>query len=149
MVFDVNKVEHDIKLSPQRRTSELLHSILNSIVPYLRFTTEDHEQFDNFKLPTLDYQIYINENKEVVYEYFENPQVSNRMLLHITALSPGSLEDTLVQEGVRRLVNTSTSCPTEIHQEILNRYAQKLVNSGYMVEKTQQFTLFAALSTKG
>ena len=57
MVFIESEVEHDINIGPQRRTTLVMNDILNSIVEYLRFTTEDCEDYQSNTLPTLDCQI--------------------------------------------------------------------------------------------
>ena len=123
-------VEEDIEIGPQRRTTNVVKDILNSIVTYLKFTTEDCEDFQSGKLPTLDCELWVVDN-EIRYQFYEKPQCSNRLLLKNTALSATSLMSSLVQEGVRRLLNTSIGGETHIRDDIMNKFSKKLMNSGY------------------
>ena len=145
LIFKESEVEKDIAVGPQRRTTLIMNEILNSIVEYLKFTTEDNEDFENNKLPTLDCQIWI-ENGKIMHQFYEKPQVPNRMLLHNTALSATSLTSSIVQEGVRRLLNTSTTAPEHVKTQILNKFASKLVNSGFSRDDTEMFLVHSATS---
>ena len=44
--------------SPESRTSRILGQVMNMLEPELRFTTESSSDFQNKKLPTLDYQVW-------------------------------------------------------------------------------------------
>ena len=133
IVYNSDWVEEDILIGPQRRTTEVINKMLNSVVEYLTFTTEDQLDYDNLKLPTLDCQLWVQDEK-IYYEFYEKPQVPNRVLQYGTALSSNSLEASLTQEGVRRLLNTSPEVSTEVKASILNEYARKLLNSGHGVD---------------
>ena len=138
--------EEDDLLGPQKRTTHLINGALNSLVEYLHFTTEDHLDYECHKLPTLDCQIWIECNK-IMFDFYEKPQVPNTLLQATTALAKSSLHASLIQEGVRRLTNTycaGQGRPTDQTDTILNKYAQKLVNSGFSQEETQSFLVHAA-----
>ena len=143
--FHKDKVNDDQKVSPQKRTTLLINDILNSIVSYLKFTTEDCEDFDNHKLPTLDCELWV-ENHKIMYNFYEKPQVSNRLLLKSTALAGSSLKASLTQEGVRRLLNTSLDVGDQVRVDILNKFAMKLINSGFTQDEAQSFMVMAATS---
>ena len=91
-----SEVEYDINIGPQKRTTLIMNQMLNSLVSYLKFTTEDCEDFVSGTLPTLDCQLWV-ENQQIRYKFFEKSQVSNRMLLHNTALAKASLTSSIVQ----------------------------------------------------
>ena len=71
--------------------------------------------------------------------------MSNRTLQEGTALSRESLESSLIQEGVRRLVNTHPDVPMEVRHEILNSFAAKLINSGYKNEFCQMIMVHSTV----
>ena len=102
----------------------MIYSILNSVVEYLKFTTEDCQDYQDLKLPTLDCKLWV-EGDRILHSFFEKPQTPNRVLLKTTALSKTSLESTMVQEGVRRLLNTSTNVHPNERNEILNTFVGK------------------------
>ena len=143
MCYNEEWIEEDMILGPQKRTTRVIHSILNSICSYLTFTTEDHEDFESKKLPTLDCQIWV-ENEKILYDFFEKPQVPNRTLQEGTALSRTSLEASLVQEGVRRLLNTSPLVNKESRTATLNAFARKLINSGFDTDTAQRLLINSA-----
>ena len=68
------------------------------------------------------------------------------MLLAGTALAKAAMESSLIQEGVRRLLNTSRLVPDSVRTEILNNYVQKLINSGHGNEKSSMFVVQAVTS---
>ena len=94
MKYNTDWVDEDKNMGPQKRTTKVIHEALNSISDYLRFTTEDHLDFGEMKLPTLDCQLWVNDYK-IIYEFYEKPQVANRTLQSDTALSRTSLDASL------------------------------------------------------
>ena len=101
-----------------------------SLVPFLRFTGEDASMFLNNRLPTLDTEIWM-EKGQVLHAFYEKPTVGNKVLNRDTALPRSSIRATLLQETVRRLLNSSVNLGLEEKQAILSKYAQKLINSGH------------------
>ena len=132
-------------MGPQKRTTVLMNNILNSMVEYLKFTTEDCEEFESRTLPTLDCQLWI-ENNEILHTFYEKPQVGNRVLLHNTALASTSLNSSIIQEGVRRLLNTSENVSDKVRTGILDKFASKIINSGYSVKDAKMFLVHAVTS---
>ena len=53
-------------IGPQKRRTKVFHEVLNSISDYLRITTEDHLDFDELKLPTLDCQLWVKDYKMIL-----------------------------------------------------------------------------------
>ena len=95
------------------------------------------------KLPTLDCQLWVNDYK-IIYEFYEKPQVANRTLQSDTALSRTSLDASLTQECVRRMINTSLEAPADSLKNALDKFARKLLNSGHEVEVIQTLLVQAA-----
>ena len=54
-----------------------------------------------------------------------------------TALSENCIRSSLVQEGVRRLLNCSVDLPVIEKQEILSKFASKMLNSKHSVESVK------------
>ena len=145
MVFNREWIEEDEQLGPQKRTTEVLNGALNCLVDYLRFTTEDHTDFENAKLPTLDCQIWV-EGYGIKHEFYEKPQVPNHTLMSDTALSRSCLESSLIQEGVRRLTNTIQDEESGSRNGmVLNKFTKKLINSGFTQEETKSIIIHAVV----
>ena len=92
--------------------------------------------FPGQKLPTLDTSLWVQDGV-VKYEFYEKPTVWNLVLQRNTALPISSLRSTLLQETVRRLLNTDSSLDKKRKQEILSAYAQKMINSGHSEMSTR------------
>ena len=142
MMYKKEWVAEDLNLSQQERTKKAIHGALNSICEYLVFTTEDGLDYEDGKLPTLDCKIWV-EGSKILYSFYEKPQVPNRTLQEGTALSRTSLESSLIQEGVRRLLNTSPDVDELTRSSIIDRFASKLYNSGHDVYTVQKLLIHA------
>ena len=71
--------------SATRRTAEILLQIMNSIMPFLRFTLEIGEEFSDQKLPTLDVKFWVEGGKLILHDFFEKPMSTNLVLHAKTA----------------------------------------------------------------
>ena len=103
---------------------------MNSMVGFLRFTGEEASMFEDNVLPTLDTALWV-EGDVIKYRFYEKPTVGNRVLLNTTALPESCIKSSLLQECVRRLQNCSRDLGPELVVNILNKFAYKLINSGY------------------
>ena len=91
----------------------------------------------NGVLPTLDLEIWVRDDKKILYQYFENAMVPNMVLHRRSAMPEGTRRATLNQEMIRRMVNTSEMVGMTKRLEIIDKYAQKLINSEYTLEQTR------------
>ena len=82
------------------------------LVEFLEFTGEDKSMFENQRLPTNDIEIWV-EGIEVMFSFFEKPQVSNRVIQKGTALPGQTIRSSLIQEVVRRMQNCSKKMKME------------------------------------
>jgi hypothetical protein len=70
--------------------------------------------------------------------FFEKPMASNQVIHIDSALPENSKMSSLNNEVGRRMTNTSELLQMEDRVEMLNRYAQKLTNSGYGLDQTRK-----------
>ena len=56
---------------------------------------------------------------------------SNVIVQKLTAMEENSRMKTLANELTRRVLNTSEALGVEEHVKVLDKYSQKLINSGY------------------
>ena len=130
--FSWERREEDLKsqLSDQSRTTIELIKVMNSLVQFLRFTSEHYTMFESRRLPTLDSEIWFEEGK-FYHSFYEKPQNGNRVLQKDTALPVNTLRASLMQEVVRRATNCSLDLPKYELKKVLDEFSQKLVNSGH------------------
>ena len=119
------------------KTTEILKSIMNSICTWLELTMETEDMF-NGVLPTLDLQLWVSSGNRILFSFFEKAMVSAMVLHKRSAIPEGVRRATLNQEMVRRMLNTSEDVEITKRVEIVDGYAQKLVNSEYSVEETRK-----------
>ena len=112
------------------RTCELIRQSLNKIYPFLNFTIESIEDFEDTRLPTLDFKLWVAKGNIIHYTFFEKPTTSNQMLHRDTALSENTKMATMNAEIVRRMMNVSENLPIQERTVVLDNVAQKLTNSG-------------------
>ena len=118
-----------------QKTSEVLEGAMNSVCSWLRLTME-HEEMFNGVLPTLDLIIWVSKENKVLFSFFEKEMVSP-MVLHKRSAMPESIRRaTLNQELVRRMINTSELVDMGKRLEVVDNYAQKLINSEYNMKET-------------
>ena len=129
----------DRGITPLERTRRILAGTMGVVEPYLEFTTETGEDYgEEGWLPTLDTELKISEDNEILFRYWEKPTNSNRTLNKRTAMGENSKIQILTQEVVRRLGNTSEGLPAEVYRGIIDDFAQKLINSGYEREQVRR-----------
>ena len=130
--------EHIIsdKLIPHdRRTFDLVQQIANSIWDHIQFTIEVPSESKNGLIPVLDMQVGINQIGQVTRQFYVKPMNTPYTILARSAHSWQIKRSTLTQEGVRRLLCTSTNTPVHIRNKILEDWDLKMNRSGY----TQSF----------
>ena len=108
-----------------------------AIADNLKFTGEDSTQFDDAALPTLDTALWVDSNNLIKFKFYEKPTVGNRVLHRDTALPVSCIRASLLQEAVRRLLNSSADISTEIRTRVLDDFTQKLVNSGHSAQSSR------------
>ena len=81
--------------------------IMNSVMPFLKFTLEIGEDFELNRLPTLDLRLWVVDGNLIRFDFYEKPMASNLVVHAKTALSQTTKFSSLTQEVVRRLLHTS------------------------------------------
>ena len=120
------------------RTCEIVRCSLNMIYPFLNFTIESVDDFEDRRLPTLDFKMWVTEDNIVMYTFFEKPTSSNQMLHRNSALSENVKMATMNAEIIRRMMNVSELLPDHERITVLDRVAQKLCNSGYNLSEIRK-----------
>ena len=124
-------VEEDNKLTATERTRKVLHASMQGVVNCLSFTTETAEQFEDNCLPTLDISLWVEEDWQVSWKFFEKPTTTNVTVQKTSAMEENSKMQILANDLVRRLRNTMRSLDKSYKRQVVEQYSQKLLNSGY------------------
>ena len=127
--------------SGEQRTKEILLQIMNQVEDYLTFTAEIGEEFEGGWLPTLDMKLKVTNKNEIVFQQYEKEVSSKQTVQKNSAMGENTKFQILSQDMVRRLLNTSEALGAETREQVVDDYAQKLINSGYSTEQTQRIVL--------
>ena len=122
------------------KTTEILEGMMNSICSWLVLTME-HEEMFNGVLPTLDLIIWVSSGNKVMFSFYEKEMVSPMVLHKRSAMPEGVRRATLNQELVRRMCNTSELVDIKERVKVVDKYAQKLINSEYDLEEARSIII--------
>ena len=131
----------DWSICPTTRTAQILGETMQGVVEGLKFTIETKNDFEDGKLPTLDINLFITEENRIGFNFYEKPTVSNLAILKRSALPENGKIQSLSNEVVRRLLNIKEGEKPEFKGAVLDRYAVKLLTSGYDIEQVGRIIL--------
>jgi hypothetical protein len=106
-------------------------AMMNDVFPFLRFTIELGEDFQDGKLPSLDTKIWVLNSWTILFEFVEKIMASNLMVEAGSALSQEVKLATLSEEVTRRMRNTSLEVNHSSRMEILEKACTKMKTSGH------------------
>ena len=129
--------EENKELSTVERTSRALNGIMNSIIDFLKFKMEHEEMFEEKKLPTLDFKLWVEENKILFLYSFYQKEVANKQVIHKkSALSENVKVASLTQNLIRRMKNTSEFLSLGERLAVIEQFTEQVLKSGYSREQT-------------
>ena len=131
-----NEVEVDRNIPGDERTAKIFAELGNSISGFIKLTTDFPSKHENGFMPLLDIQVKVERN-QVIYKFYSKPMSSQFVILSKSAMSDKIKRNTLVQEAIRRLRNTSRELPWDLKAQILSEFSNKMMISGY----SEQFRL--------
>ena len=129
----------DRDLTPTERTKRVLAQTMDGIEQCLKFTFETCEDDGFFGwLPTLDTQLRVENNNQVMYRYFEKDTCSKKTIQLKTAMNENSKMQILSNDTVRRLLTTREDMGAQYKGAVIDQYARKLLHSGYSMDQTKK-----------
>ena len=138
LTFCIKWEREDQELSSLEITRRGITGTLNNVEDYLSFTTETEEDFSDRWLPTLDMKIRVSGSNQVLHSFYEKPTNTNITVQKRTAMGEDAKIQILSNDLIRRLRNNAEELGRGAKIEIVDNYAQKLMNSGYMGEQLQK-----------
>ena len=121
----------DKAIPHDKRTFDLVLQIANSIWENIQFTMEVPSDSESGYIPVLDMQVGINQIGQITRKFYTKPMNTPYTILARSAHSWQTKRATLTQEGVRRMLNTSTNTPISERNQILQDWDLKMNLSGY------------------
>ena len=96
---------------------------MNIIFEFLEFTIETVDDFEDKRLPTLDFKLWVSPDNLVLYTFFVKPTSSNQMIQKDTALPENT--KILNSEVVWRMQNTCELLPMAEREVVLDEMSQR------------------------
>ena len=121
-----------------QRMARITKEAMNNINEDLVFTTESQEDFNNERLPTLDFQMWMEENK-IKHTYFQKPMRTPLVIMERSAMSSQQKFSILGNELCRRMSNIQIEVIE--HKEVLEtveNFTKELKNSGYSFTQSRE-----------
>ena len=104
---------------------EINPSLANGIDKDIQMTSDVPSVHQDGILPVLDLGLRMVGN-QIVWEFYSKPCTSPYTILYRSALSSKQKRESLLQEGLRRIRNTSKSLEREIVIETLSKFMNQL-----------------------
>ena len=124
-------IESDKNIPHDKRTFDLVLEVANSIWSNIQFTMEVPSESPSGYIPVLDMQVAVNQLGQITRKFYSKPMNTPFTILARSAHSWQTKRSTLTQEGVRRMLNTSTNTPISERNQILQEWDMKMNLSGY------------------
>ena len=140
---DWKKEDEDSGLSNRSRMARETCAAMNSVYPFLQFTVETEEDYDNFRLPTLDCALFMedveNQKRQIVnFSFFEKSMKTPYCVMADSAMSEKSKISILSQDLIRRMLCCSETIPDAERVQIIDNYIDRLVVSGYKPSQVKE-----------
>jgi hypothetical protein len=123
-------IEVDRLIKSDKRTFTIIQDVANNIWPEIQWTMDVPSNHEDGMMPMLDTQVCIRDN-QVVFEYYEKAVNTPYCIPERSAHSLKTKRSSLIQEGVRRMLNTSRNSSARTRRDIMECWDRKLVYSGY------------------
>ena len=148
---ETNKFEHNEEAEQEdvlmenkgetnnQRMARVCIDAMNSVNTDLQFTSESQEDFNHERLPTLDFELWLNEEMELCHSYYQKPTKTPYVLMERSGMAYHQKFQILSNELCRRLSNIQIGAVE--HQEILQKIEQfigELNNSGYSRKQARE-----------
>ena len=114
------------------RMARVCQPAMDSIIPDLKFTTEIEEDFQDKKLPTLDFKAWLLANGHILHTYFEKTMKNKVLLMKRSAMATKQKFTILSNELTRRLSNCDREGTDQAEKDrICEEFIRQLRNSGF------------------
>ena len=131
----------DMEQTSTERTRRVIEGTMGNIMTGLVMTMETKNDFDGEWLPTLDVSLAITAGNRLKFKYFEKPTSSNLTIQKRSAMEQNTKVGILANEVVRRMLNIGGEMVGNERKEVLDKFAVKLLTSGFQTEQTRRILL--------
>ena len=133
-----------------QRMARLCLVAMNAINDDLEFTVECEDDFEDKKLPTLDFQIWQDKNGVVNHTYYQKPMKTPLIIMARSATPNQQKIQILSNELTRRLLNVNKNMNEQAElNKVVDQFCQEARNSGYTQLTTKEMVISGVRAWKG
>jgi hypothetical protein len=129
--IDAGKTITDRDRDKDLITFEVIRDIINTIDPDIQMTGDVPSQNKSRRVPVLDTEMFMKENR-IMFSFYSKPMATNYVIPDRSAHPKKVKRTTLIQEGVRRLLNVSPDLPDQERIDVMEAFDLKMRYSGYV-----------------
>ena len=116
---------------------------MNSVYPFLKFTVETEEDFNNLRIPTLDMEMFMEDvegqrRQKVNFSFYEKPMKTPFCVMKDSAMSEKSKISILSNDLIRRMLSCNETIPDTERIEIINKFIDRLLVSNYSSDQIKE-----------
>ena len=131
------------------RMKRLCMPVMNSINEDLEFTAETSAEFPNNRLPTLDFELWVEVDGKLNHNYYQKPMKTQYVTMKRSAMSQHQKIAILSNEIIRRLskINHKSIEQSEI-TAVVEQFSQEMKVSGYDRVETREVVVSGLIGWK-
>ena len=118
-------VDRELGETDLKRMTRVCQAAMNSPNPDLQFTLETTEDFENKRLQTLDFEIWV-EDGLIKHSFFEKPMQTTLVTMERSAMGTKQKHSILENDLVRRLSNVSETVTQDERIKIVDLWLVEL-----------------------
>ena len=137
LIYDPAYEQIHANLSGYDYSSMVLRDIMNDVSRDMTFASEHQCEYGSKYLPTLGFQLQytVKGTPRLRYKFYSKPMSSKLGIIQTSALSETTKANTITQETLRRMSNTSVDTTQQERNSILEEYITQLQSSGYSMDE--------------
>ena len=128
--------------TPNQRMARLCLPAMNSINTDLEFTVECADDYDDKKLPTLDFVLWQDKKGKINHSYYQKPTKTPFIIMSRSAAPQQQKIQVLSNELTRRLLNINRQENDQPEfDKTIDKFTQEAKNSGYNRNTTREIVI--------
>ena len=129
-----------------KRMVRLCLPICNNVNKDLEFTAETSHDFESGRLPTLDFELWLENDGELNHSYFQKPMKTPYVIMKRSAVAQHQKVQILSNEVIRRLSNVNhLRIPVEEISKVMEVFIGEMKTSGYDRGETREVVTFGII----
>ena len=123
IIWDI--IQNMDKVEVEKLVMDKMRMVADNVLRMLNFTVDYPGSSEVGWMPVLDLQVR-TEGNQIQFMYYEKPCSNNMVIGERSAMSSSTKRTVLIQEGLRRLLNTSPDLPDHYWRGIMEDFACKM-----------------------